>query len=131
MPRYARPSNPIKSKRGQPEYHLSCAVNARLSQLHNLGLLRCVFFHVANEASRTERQKILGWRMGVKSGCFDWCFLWADGCGMIELKTAKPVVKDNQEVFAGWMAKHGVRHGVANSVAMVEGFLIEWGALRA
>lgn len=69
--------------------------------------------------------------MGLIKGSADFVFVWKDGGGWIELKTATGSLSPEQRDFREWNHATGANHAVCRTLAEVTEKLIEWGVLTS
>lgn len=95
------------------------------------GRLIATWSHVANEGKRSECAGAVCKAMGMVPGAPDYVFVWPNGGGWIEIKTAAPQSKlsNYQQLFQWWNRYIGNRNAVCRSVDEVSATLKMWGCL--
>lgn len=68
--------------------------------------------------------------MGLITGSADYVFVWPEGGGWIELKSATGSLSAAQRTFREWCRATGSRHAVCRTQDEVAEKLFEWGVLR-
>jgi hypothetical protein len=96
------------------------------------GSLRAVWTHPANELAGQPGKNVraaVARALGLIPGTGDYLFLWADGAGVLEAKSADGRMNPNQKDFRAWCEANGVRYAVFRTPAEGEAVLREWGIL--
>ena len=65
--------------------------------------------------------------MGMIKGAPDYAFLWNNGAGIIEMKSAKGLLTEHQKMFKEWCMSLGVAYELARTAEDAIGALREWG----
>lgn len=104
------------------------------------GRLRATFTMVPHEVGYTaayspERNKAKAryakaLAQGLIPGSADYCFVWSDGGGWLELKSATGSPSPDQRDFREWCKLTGSHYAVGRSRAECEAVLRGWGVLR-
>ncbi len=106
---------------------LEFATRLRVATVENR--LRAVWTHPANELATKGLAAAIARALGLITGSPDYWFVWADGGGVIEFKSATGSLNPNQRDFRDWCRERGVRWALCRSADEAEGVLREWGAL--
>lgn len=109
---------------------VSFAASLRVATIE--GRLRGVWTHPAQELAHGHRSGVGGAiakAMGMITGTSDYLFLWDDGAGVLEGKSATGSLTQSQKDWREWCQAQGVRHAVFRTVAEGEARLREWGVL--
>lgn len=116
--------------RVKPEENLCISISDMLRQASLTGRLTAVWSHVPNEGKRHMKVACIMKAMGLLPGTPDYFFAWAGGSGLIEVKTDKGRMSENQIYYQSWCASLGVRHNVCRSLEAVHDTLAGWGILK-
>lgn len=128
----------------RPEDALTILVANMLRRYTELGLLKAVWCHPANEGRRSPREGARAKQMGLVPGTPDFVFLGSEMSGFIELKAppyyridkngkrvkVTPGLEESQREFCYWCDRNGVPWALCRSVDEVESQLIAWGMLK-
>jgi hypothetical protein len=89
---------------------------------------RCLIYAVPNASRRTRGGRATNGVAGLKRGVFDLCFCGPGGfVAMIEVKTAKGELSDEQEEIQSQLIYLGTPHAVVRSISDVKAALMHWG----
>jgi hypothetical protein len=95
--------------------------------------LQALWFHPANEAIKSKEHgigfNIMLKMMGKIPGVPDLVFMWKNGAGFIELKSAKGKLTESQEFFQRWCKNYDIPFEIAKSWEEVENILRKWNVL--
>ena len=98
-------------------------------------LHKIVCWHTPNEGKRSYFTAADLKSQGLLPGVADFVFLWAGGCGCIELKTPAAYrrknhgLSDAQLEFKEWCEECGVPYEIADSLEAVQAILKKWKTL--
>lgn len=119
--------------RMKPEERLAKEVADNLRNWTICGELDAVWSHIPNEiAGGTKNAQIkyaVAKHMGMVPGFADYVFLAHGVSLLIELKTEKGRLSDNQKNFQGWCSDCAINYYVCRSLAEVKSALEECGVL--
>jgi hypothetical protein len=120
-----------KWRKLQPEAAICLQFTNALRAAFLEGRLCCVYTHIPMESvdKRATRSLMLKKDLGSIPGSPDYIFIGKDITLMIEMKTAKGVLSDNQKLFQEWANHVGARYHIARSSAEAEQLLIEHGLM--
>lgn len=93
------------------------------------GKLKAVWSHVPNEGKRSLFVAMVMKAIGMVPGTPDYFFAWPEGSGLIEVKSGKGRLTENQMDYRQWCADLGINHSVCRSVQEVVDQLVQWRVL--
>ena len=91
--------------------------------------MSAVWAHPANELCKPDAATAVARALGLITGTGDYLFLWRDGSGVIEAKSATGSLTPAQRDFRDWCADRGVRWAKIRTADQGEVTLREWGVL--
>jgi hypothetical protein len=121
----------LKNAKGEDALANETAINLRNLALD--GKLNCVWFHVPNEyviRDNIDRARVRKRHcMGMISGAPDFVFIKNDEpmTLLLELKTDKGKLSDNQKLFKSWAESNQINYTIARSWNDVKIALLEYG----
>jgi len=118
----------LKNAKGEDAIANETAINLRNLSLD--GKLNCIWFHVPNEyvvKNNLDRARIRKRQcIGMISGAPDFVFINNCGALLVELKTEKGVLSDNQKLFKSWADSNSTPYIVAKSWNDVKNLLLKY-----
>lgn len=125
-----------------PEDLLSIEVANYLRAATLEGRLVATWTHIPNEVAGVRNGDVPALRratrayskakaMGMITGVPDFVFVWAEGGGWIELKSADGRLSARQKDYQDWATATASRHAVCRTLDEVVAVLFHWGVLRA
>ena len=104
----------------------------QLNALQSMNKLNGIFFHVPNEIA-SNAHPAFGMKlrkMGKLLGVADYIFLWENGCGALEFKSAKGTLSHHQVRFKEQCSEYKINYGICRSSTDGFDFLEQWGFIK-
>lgn len=129
---YSLLKSPKSPSQLKPEAR-ECVAFASFCRANSLtGDLSAVWFSVPNEFSGNKRPVFgtLQSAMGRINGAPDYIFMWGNGCGFIEMKSATGKMQPNQKIFKAWCEQNNVAYEICRSSEEAVNVLRKWKCLN-